>query len=130
MPREGKVDIEDFTVNGFSEYDAYLRLKKDECDELGVTVTDVEAMRKHKDAKLRVGYIFKNATAESREFNVRYNLRVGKKSPVYKSFFDKRDVVGEDNLAEWDSKYHLKGCANVNAHFSHENTRAFFWLKG
>ena len=110
--------------------DAYLRLKKDECDDLGVTVTDVEAMRKHDAAKLRVGYIFKNATAESREFNVRYNLRVGKNSPVYKSFYDKRDVVGEDDLAEWDSKYHLNGCADVNAHFSHENTRAFFWIKG
>ena len=110
--------------------DAYLRLKKDECDDLGVTVTDVEAMRKHQAAKLRVGYIFKNATAESREFNVRYNLRVGKNSPVYKSFYDKRDVVGEDNLAEWDSKYHLNGRADVNAHFSHENTRAFFWIKG
>jgi len=120
----------ELSANPVAYVDAYLRLKKDECDDLGVTVTDVEAMRKHKAAKLRVGYIFKNATAESREFNVRYNLRVGKKSPVYKSFFDKRDVVGEDNLAEWDSKYHLKGCANVNAHFSHENTRAFFWIKG
>ena len=110
--------------------DAYLRLKKDECDDLGVTVTDVEAMRKHQAAKLRVGYIFKNAIAESREFNVRYNLRVGKNSPVYKSFYDKRDVAGEDNLAEWDSKYHLNGLADVNAHFSHENTRAFFWIKG
>lgn len=120
----------ELSANPVAYVDAYLRLKKDECDDLGVTVTDVEAMRKHKAAKLRVGYIFKNATAESREFNVRYNLRVGKKSPVYKSFFDKRDVVGEDNLAEWDSRYHLKGCANVNAHFSHENTRAFFWIKG
>lgn len=110
--------------------DAYLRLKKDECDDLGVTVADIEAMRKHQAAKLRVGYIFKNAIAESREFNVRYNLRVGKRSPVYKSFYDKRDVVGEDNLAEWDSKYHLNGCADVNAHFSHGNTRAFFVIKG
>lgn len=109
--------------------DTYLRLKKDECDDLGMTVADVEAMRKHDAAKLRVGYIFKNATAESREFNVRYNLRVGARSPVYKSFYDKRDVVGEDNLAEWDSKYHLNGRADVNAHFSHENTRAFFWIK-
>ena len=110
--------------------DAYLRLKQDECDDLGVTVTDVEAMRKHQAAKLRVGYIFKNATAESREFNIRYNLRVGENSPVFKSFYGKQDVIGEDNLAEWDSKYHLKGCADVDAHFSHENARAFFWIKG
>ena len=110
--------------------DAYLRLKQDECDDLGVTVTDVEAMRKHQSAKLRIGYIFKNASAESKEFNVRYNLRVGNNSPVYKSFYDKRDVVGEDDLAEWDSKYHLSGCADVNAHFSHENSRAFYWIKG
>jgi hypothetical protein len=79
---------------------------------------------------LRVGYIFKNATAESREFNIRYNLRVGENSPVFKSFYGKQDVIGEDNLAEWDSKYHLKGCADVDAHFSHENARAFFWIKG
>lgn len=110
--------------------DAYLRLKQDECDDLGVTVTDVEAMRKHQSAKLRVGYIFKNATAESKEFNVRYNLRVGENSPVFKSFYGKQDVIGEDNLAEWDSKYHLKGCADVDAHFSHENARAFFRIKG
>lgn len=109
--------------------DAYLRLKKDECDDLGVTETDVEAMRKHPAAKLRVGYIFKNAIAESREFNIRYNLRVGKNSPVYKSFYDKRDMVGEDNLAEWDPNYHLSGCADVNVHFSHENAKAFFWIK-
>ena len=76
-----------------------------------------------------LGYIFKNAIAESREFNIRYNLRVGKNSPVYKSFYDKRDMAGEDNLAEWDPNYHLSGCADVNAHFSHENAKAFFWIK-
>lgn len=112
-----------------SYVDAYMRLRKDECDDAGITVAEVDAMRTNERSRLRVGCVFKNAAAESANFDMRYNLRVGEMSPIAEAFRSKSNCSGVDDLSKWDKKYQLSGQVDVVASYAHENSRAFVYLK-
>lgn len=109
--------------------DSYLRLRKDECDDAGITVAEVDAMRRSEKSRLRVGCVFKNAAAESANFDMRYNLRVGETSPIAEAFRSRSNCSGVDDLSKWDKKYQLSGQVDVVASYAHENSRAFVYLK-
>ena len=78
---------------------------------------NVSAMSKDGDAKLRIGFVFRNLAAEETTFELRHNLRIPAMSTISKAMDSQSGVIieGDDDLAEWDVGYDLKGRAKVSA---------------
>lgn len=107
--------------------DAQMRLKEAECRLAKISVSDQKKMEKHPDAKLRIGFVFKNCAAEEYGIGLRYNMQIGKASPIYESFCNKKDSIGEESMLEWATRYNLVGFCNTVASYSarKNNVRAF-----
>lgn len=90
-----------------------LRLKHSERTAKGICIEETEKMRNDPDAKLRVAYVYSNIAAEESGLELRLGMRIGKKSPIYRSFKTQASVKGAENLADWD--YDLAGEVEADA---------------
>lgn len=111
--------------------DAQMRLKESECCAAKIAITDKAKMEKHPDAKLRIGFGFKNCVADSYGIELRYNMQIGEKSPILEAFRSKTDLSGEESLADWASRYNLLGFCTTTASYSSRtnNVRAFMMFE-
>lgn len=111
--------------------DAQMRLKEAECCAAKIGITDKTKMEKHPDAKLRIGFGFKNCVADSYGVELRYNMQIGEKSPILVAFRNKTDFSGEESLSDWASRYNLVGYCTTTASYSYRtnNVRAFMMFK-
>ena len=75
------------------------------------------SMAKDTDAKLRIGFVFRNLAAENTSFELRHNLRISAMSTISKAIDEETGVVveGDDDFTQWDVGYDLKGRAKVSA---------------
>lgn len=107
--------------------DAQMRLKEAECRVARISVADQKKMEKHPDAKLRIGFVFKNCAAEKYGVGLRYNMQISEKSPIYESFCKKKYCAGEESMLDWSSRYSLMGFCKTMASYSarKNNARAF-----
>lgn len=107
--------------------DAQMRLKEAECCVAKISVADQKKMEKHPDAKLRIGFVFKNCAAEKYGVGLRYNMQIGEESPIYVSYCNKKDSIGEESMLDWASRYNLMGFCKTTACYSarENNVRAF-----
>ena len=111
--------------------DAQLRLKEVQFRNAGIAVDDLCSMASHKDAKLRLGYVFKNVSAEDYGIGLRYNMQVGEKSPILQAYKSMGRAVGEESLHDWPSRYGLEGFCRTSSTYSkkRKNVRAFMCFK-
>ena len=107
--------------------DAQMRLKEVQFRNAGIAVDDLRSMASHKDAKLRLGYVFKNVAAEDYGIGLRYNMQAGDKSPILQAYNAKGSVRGEESLHDWPLRYGLEGFCRTSAAYSlkEKNVRAF-----
>lgn len=107
--------------------DAQMRLKEAECCFAKISVSDLKKMERHPDAKLRIGFVFKNCAAEEYGVGLRYNMQIGEKSPIYGSFCNKKDSIGDETMFDWAARYNLVGFCKTVASYSarKNNVRAF-----
>lgn len=107
--------------------DAQMRLKEAQFRNAGIAVDDLRSMASHKDAKLRLGYVFKNVAAEDYGVGLRYNMQAGEKSPISRAYATRENVVGEEALHDWPPRYGLVGFCKTSASYSmkKKNVRAF-----
>jgi len=115
--RVAYVGLLDFCKEPYVYVDCYKRLKRKELKEKKIAIEDVAAMAKDSDAKLRIGFVFRNLAAEKTSFELRHNLRIPVISTISKAIDSQPDVIieGDDDLTQWDVGYDLKGRAKVSA---------------
>lgn len=115
--RVAYVGLLDFREEPYVYVDCYKRLKRKELKEKKIAMEDVAAMAKDADAKLRIGFVFRNLAAENTSFELRHNLSISESSVIYKTFNDngKQMVTDIDDLTNWKGEYDLKGRAEVSA---------------
>ena len=115
--RAAYVGLLDFCGAPYLYVDCYKRLKRNELGEKKIAMENVSAMSKDGDAKLRIGFVFRNLAAEETTFELRHNLRIPAMSTISKAMDSQSGVIieGDDDLAEWDAGYDLKGRAKVSA---------------
>lgn len=115
--RVAYVGLLDFCKEPFVYVDCYKRLKRQELKEKKIAMEDVAAMAKDDDAKLRVGFVFRNLAAEKTSFELRHNLSVCESSIIYKVFDanEKNVVTDIEDLTSWKVGYDLKGRGMVAA---------------
>ena len=115
--RVAYVGLLDFCEEPYVYVDCYTRLKRKELKEKKIVMEDVAAMAKDADAKLRIGFVFRNLAAENTSFELRHNLRIPAMSTISKTMDSQPDVIieGDDDLTQWDVGYDLKGRAKVSA---------------
>lgn len=115
--RVAYVGLLDFCEEPYVYVDCYKRLKRKELKEKKIVMEDVAAMAKDADAKLRIGFVFRNLAAENTSFELRHNLRIPAMSTISKTMDSQPDVIieGDDDLTQWDVGYDLKGRAKVSA---------------
>ena len=102
--------------------DAQMRLKEAECHVEKINVADQRNMEKHADARLRIGFVFKNCAAERYGVGLRYNMRIGENSPILRAFQEKKECVGDESLYEWDDRYGLCGfCKTIAVYSARKN---------
>ena len=107
--------------------DAQMRLKEAQFRNAGIAVDDLRSMASHKDAKLRLGYVFKNVAAEDYGVGLRYNMQAGEKSPISQAYAKMESVAREESLHDWPPRYNLVGFCKTSASYSpkKKNVRAF-----
>ena len=115
--RVAYVGLLDFCKEPYVYVDCYKRLKRTQLKEKKIAMEDVVAMAKDADAKLRIGFVFRNLAAEKTSFELRHNLRIPEESTISKAMQSQVNevIVGYDDLAQWDFDYDLKGSAKVSA---------------
>ena len=115
--RVAYVGLLDFCEKPYVYVDCYKRLKRKELKEKKIAMEDVAAMAKDADAKLRIGFVFRNLAAEATSFELRHNLRIPETSTISRAMQNLANEMleGFDDLSKWDGGYDLKGCANVSA---------------
>ncbi len=107
--------------------DSQMRLKEAECRCAKISIGDRRAMAVHPNAKLRVGFVFRNCVAETEGVGVRYNMQIACASPIYEAYCRKKDCEGDELFSNWDSRYCLMGACATKAYYSSKgnNVRAF-----
>ena len=115
--RVAYVGLLDFCEEPYVYVDCYKRLKRKELKEKKIAMEDVAAMAKDTDAKLRIGFVFRNLASENTSFELRHNLRISAMSTISKAIDAEMGVVveGDDDFTQWDVGYDLKGRAKVSA---------------
>ena len=115
--RVAYVGLLDFCEDPYVYVDCYNRLKRKELKEKKIPMEDVATMAKDADAKLRIGFVFRNLAAEDMSFELRHNLRIPAMSTISKAMGSQLGVIveGVDDLIQWDVGYDLKGRAKVSA---------------
>ena len=91
--------------------DSYRRMKRNELKVANLNMEDVAKVASHKDAKLRVGFFFRNFSAEDSKLELRANLRIPDSSSIAKVFASKssEEVEAEEDFSLWDPNYDLSG---------------------
>jgi len=91
--------------------DSYKRMKRNELKAANLNMEDVAKVTSHKDAKLRVGFFFRNFSAEDSKWELRANLRIPDSSSIAKVFASKssEEIESEEDFSLWDPNYDLSG---------------------
>ena len=108
-------------------FETIVFLKEAECRCAKIRIGDLKAMAAHSNAKLRVGFVFKNCAAEKDGVGVRYNMQVAHTSPIYQAYVSKMEQDGEESFSNWEERYGLMGSCVTKASYSAVggNVRAF-----
>lgn len=115
--RVAYVGLLDFCKEPYVYLDCYKRLKRIQLKEKKIDMEDIAAMAKDADAKLRIGFVFRNLVAEATSFEMRHNMRIAEASTIVKAMSAQENdlIEGYDDLSQWKGDYDLKGCAKVFA---------------
>ena len=107
--------------------DAQMRLKEAECRCAKIRMGDIRSMSAHPNAKLRVGFVYRNCAAEQDGVGVRYNMQVANASPIFNAYCNKMECEGAESFSNWESRYGLMGSCVTKASYStaSNNVRAF-----
>lgn len=135
--RVAYVGLLDFCESPSVYVDCYKRLKRNQLKEKKIAMENVAAMAADGDAKLRIGFVFRNLAAEKTAFELRHNLRVPTVSTISKAMAApvEKVIEGDDDLSQWDVGYDLKGIAKVFAvqqigTFGEPHVRAVMQIRG
>ena len=103
------------------------RLKNRELAMRKMRPSDYEMFAKDPNARLRVGFKFRNAAADIYGVNIRVGMRIGDKSPITDSFAKGGSSHGEDALSSWP--YALSGTLTTSAYKAENDycVRAFLY---
>ena len=93
--------------------EAGMRVKNRELAARKTRSSDYEMLAKDPNARLRVGFQFRNAAADVEGVNIRVGMRVGEKSPISECFASGEPSCGEDALSAWP--YALSGTLTASA---------------
>ena len=99
--------------------DSYKRMKRNELKAANLNMEDVAKVASHKDAKLRVGFFFRNFAAEDSKWELRANLRVPDSSSIASVFnsMSSKEVESEEDFSLWDPNYDLCGVLKTISYY-------------
>ena len=99
--------------------DSYKRMKRNELKAANLNMEDVAKVASHKDAKLRVGFFFRNFAAEDSKWELRANLRVPDSSSISNVFdsMSNTEVESEEDFSLWDPNYDLCGVLKTVSYY-------------
>ena len=99
--------------------DSYKRMKRNELKAANLNMEDVAKVASHKDAKLRVGFFFRNFSAEDSKWELRANLRIPDSSSIAKVFASKssEEIESEEDFSLWDPNYDLSGSMKTISYY-------------
>ena len=99
--------------------DSYKRMKRNELKVANLNMEDVAKVASHKDAKLRVGFFFRNFAAEDSKLELRTNLRIPDSSSIT-SVFNSRsgeEIESTEDFSLWDPNYDLCGSVKTISYY-------------
>ena len=99
--------------------DSYKRMKRNELKAANLSMEDVAKVAAHKDAKLRIGFFFRNFAAEDAKWELRANLRIPESSSIMGVFNSKsnEEIVSPEDFSLWDPNYDLCGSVKTVSYY-------------
>lgn len=99
--------------------DSYKRMKRNELKAANLNMEDVAKVASHKDARLRIGFFFRNFAAEDAKLELRANLRIPESSSIANVFNSKSgdEVESEEDFSLWDPNYDLCGSVKTVSYY-------------
>ena len=99
--------------------DSYKRMKRNELKVANLNMEDVAKVASHKDAKLRVGFFFRNFAAEDSKLELRANLRIPDSSSIMSVFNSKsgEEIESIEDFSMWDPNYDLCGSVKTISYY-------------
>ena len=117
--RSGFIGLLDSIEDPIAYVDVYKRMKRNELKAANLSMEDVAKVAAHKDAKLRIGFFFRNFAAEDAKWELRANLRIPESSSIMGVFNSKsnEEIVSSEDFSLWDPNYDLCGSVKTVSYY-------------